>query len=228
MKEKQLLQSYPKPKYPRIVSKNLRTIEHRLIASERGQEFFDGDRNFGYGGFNYDGRWKSIAKEIIDNYGLTNGSKVLQVQCEKGFLLKDIKALNGKINVLGTETSGYALSHVTEGIKENVLLADVRNLPFENSLFDLVIALGVVYTFNLTDAIRALKEIQRVAKRKIFITLASYEDHNDYFLFKYWTLLGTMVLKKEEWIKVLRFCNYEGDYSFTNAESLELQQKGSF
>ena len=66
MKEYNLLGSYPKPTKPRFVGKNLRTIKHRIIASKRDFNFFDGNRNYGYGGFKYDGRWAPIAKKIIN------------------------------------------------------------------------------------------------------------------------------------------------------------------
>lgn len=228
IKEKNLLQNYPKPNSPRRVSKNLRTIQNRIIACKRDKNFFDGDRNSGYGGFKYDGRWKPIAKNIIDNYGLRDGSKVLQVQCEKGFLLQDIKSINSKIEVFGTETSDYALTQVHEDLRENVVIANATTLPFENDSFDLVIALGVVYTFNLVDIITVLKNIQRISKINSFITLASYEDEIDYFLFKYWTLLGTTILKKNEWRQVLQHCKFQGDYCFTNAETLELKEEKDF
>ena len=58
---------------------------------------------------------------------------------------------------------------------------------------------------------------------KSFINLASYEDKSDFWLFKQWSLLGTTILKKEEWKEVLKHCNYSGDYYFTNAKSLNLK-----
>ena len=76
MKEKNLLSKYPQPQMQRVVSEKLRTVEHRIVASKRGQEFFDGNRNCGYGGFTYDGRWKPIASDIISNYNLENNSNV--------------------------------------------------------------------------------------------------------------------------------------------------------
>ena len=68
MREINLLRGYPEPTKPRYVSNNLRTIRHRLIASKRDQRFFDGDREFGYGGYQYDGRWRQIASNIITTY----------------------------------------------------------------------------------------------------------------------------------------------------------------
>ena len=46
MKKFNLLGSYPNPKNKRYVSENLRTIKHRIIASYRGKEFYDGKRIF--------------------------------------------------------------------------------------------------------------------------------------------------------------------------------------
>ena len=45
MKKFNLLGSYPNPKNKRYVSENLRTIKHRIIASYRGKEFYDGKTN---------------------------------------------------------------------------------------------------------------------------------------------------------------------------------------
>ena len=91
MREFNLLEAYPNPSAPRCIGDNIRTIDHRIVASYREKNFFDGDRNFGYGGFKYDGRWKIIAKKICSEYKLNENSKFLQIGCEKGFLLHDIK-----------------------------------------------------------------------------------------------------------------------------------------
>ena len=64
MREFNALQGYPEPKQPRIVSPELRTIHQRIVASYRDQEFYDGDRNYGYGGFHYVGRWLPIVKNM--------------------------------------------------------------------------------------------------------------------------------------------------------------------
>ena len=84
MKKFNLLGSYPNPKNKRYVSENLRTIKHRIIASYRGKEFYDGKRIFGYGGFKYDGRWKIIADRICKRYNLNNDSSILQLSSKKG------------------------------------------------------------------------------------------------------------------------------------------------
>ena len=226
MREFNLLGEYPSPEKPRYVGSDLRTINHRIVATYRDKDFFDGNRNYGYGGFKYDGRWKSVAEKICNEYKLNNSSSFLQIGCEKGFLLKDLKDKYKKMRIEGIETSNYAIINSIPEAKENIKYCNnYTDLEYGDSEFDFIFALGVVYTHNLTDAIKCLREIQRVGKGKSFITLASYENKNDYWLFKQWSLLGTTVLHKDEWKKVLSHVNYSGDYSFTNAELLGLRAK---
>ena len=226
MREFNLLGEYPRPEKPRYVGSDLRTINHRIVATYRDKDFFDGNRNYGYGGFKYDGRWKSVAEKICNEYKLNNSLSFLQIGCEKGFLLKDLKDKYKKMRIEGIETSNYAITSSIPDAKENIKHCNnYTDLEYGDSEFDFIFALGVVYTHNLTNAIKCLREIQRVGKGKSFITLASYENRDDYWLFKQWSLLGTTILRKDEWRKVLSHVNYSGDYSFTNAELLGLRAK---
>jgi len=226
MREFNLLDNYPKLDQPRYVAKNLRTINHRIISGEREKDFFDGNRNYGYGGFTYDGRWKKVADKLSNEYGLNNKSAFLQLNSEKGFLLKDLKEKNSKMKIQGLETSNYAVENTVQEVKENVKkVTDYLSLGFKDKEFDFVMALGVIYTLTINDAIKVLKEIERVGKGKSFITLASYTNEDDYWLFKDWTLIGTTILKREEWVEVLKAANYSGDYFFTNSKTLNIQRK---
>ena len=85
MREFNLLEEYPKLNKPRYISDKTRTITNRIIASRRDEEFFDGDRNNGYGGYVYDGRWVSVANKISKEYILNENSKFLHINSEKGF-----------------------------------------------------------------------------------------------------------------------------------------------
>lgn len=226
MREFNLLADYPKPKEPRYAGSNLRTIEHRIIASYREKDFFDGHRNYGYGGFKYDGRWQKAAKKIVEEYNLNPGSSFLQFNCEKGFLVNDVKTIIPKGNVHGLETSDYALSTTMASVKKDIKkVSNYYNLDIKDDSYDFIIAMGVVYTYSLSDAIKCLKEIQRIGKGKSFITLASYTNEEDYWLFKDWTVIGTTLLKKEEWIEVLNHVDYTGDYYFANSQTLNLTRE---
>lgn len=218
MREFDALRGYPEPTTPRIVG--TRTIKNRITASYRGRSFYDGDRDDGYGGFVDDGRWKPIAQFMAEEYKLKRGSSVLQVGCDKGFLLSEFKSLG--MQVAGVENSGYAVSCAIPEIRANIRGARYTELPFEKR-FDLVIAIGAVYTLNLRGAINCLAEIVRLG-RKAFITLGAYESDEDYWLIRDWSLLGCTILRKDEWIEVLQHVAYTGDYKFNTAKSLRLQR----
>ena len=86
MREFNLLEGYPAPKTPRYVSSKLRKISNRIIATRRDEDFFDGDRNNGYGGYSYDGRWQNLASKIINEYNLKDDSNFLHINSLLSYL----------------------------------------------------------------------------------------------------------------------------------------------
>lgn len=69
------------------------TPEIIRLAKQFGKDFFDGDRKCGYGGYKYDGRWKSVVKRMKDYYKLPDNITILDIGCAKGFILYDFKEL---------------------------------------------------------------------------------------------------------------------------------------
>ena len=128
MREFNLLENYPNPKNPRLVNSKLRTIENRILASYRDINLYDGDRNNGYGGFVYDGRWVKIAKKICEEYILNSNSSFLHIGCEKGFLMHDMHGLYPKMKIVGLETSQYAINKSMPSIKKNIIHSGYINL----------------------------------------------------------------------------------------------------
>ena len=224
MREFDLLNIYPNLKN-RYVSKNSRTIKNRITASYKSKEFYDGHRSNGFGGYKYDGRWEKVAERIFSVYKLNKLAKILQIGCDKGFLIYDIKKIHPKAEIIGVENSKYAISKAPRKIKKNIIYSNFTELPFKNKYFDFVLAIGPVYSLNLTDAIKCLKEIKRVGKGKSFITLGSYENEREFKLFRYWTLLGSTILSKQDWKTVLKHVGYKGDYKFNTSKSLNLKLK---
>ena len=65
------------------------------VAKKYENQYWDGNRKFGYGGYRYiPGRLTEITKLLIARFKLTNKSKILDVGCGKGFLLYEIKKFN--------------------------------------------------------------------------------------------------------------------------------------
>ena len=80
-----------------------------------GYDYWDGSRQTGYGGYKYDGRWRTVADQLIEKYKLKDGAKILDVGCGKGFLLHDLQSQNPKIEVAGIDVSAYALENAIVG-----------------------------------------------------------------------------------------------------------------
>ena len=195
-----------------------RTVINKINAWELGKEYYDGKRLNGYGGFKYDGRWKKLLPKIIKKYKLKKGSKVLDLGCKKGFLLKDLNLLIPGIKSYGIENHSYALKKAVK-CNSKLIKSDYYTIPFKNKYFDFVIAFNSLYMQNLGDVIKSLKEIERVSK-KSYIVLASGENDEERNKFYRWTLIGTSILLKKEWKTLFKKIKFKGDYYFSSAKSL--------
>jgi len=195
-----------------------RTVINKMHAWELGKEYYDGNRLNGYGGFKYDGRWLKLLPQIIKKYKLTNKSKVLDLGCKKGFLLKDLNILLPGIKSYGIENHSYALKKAVN-CKSKLIRSEYTKLPFKKKSLDFVIAFNSLYMQNLGDVIKSLKEIERVSK-KSYIVLASGENNEERNKFYKWTLIGTSILLKKEWKKLFKKIKFNGDYYFSSAKSL--------
>lgn len=213
---------YPHSRAKRVVKKGIRTIHNRIKAFELGYDYYDGDRENGYGGFKYDGRWATIMPDIIKRYNLTNDSSVLDLGCKKGFFMHDLKQALPGIKVCGIENHPYPIENAMESVKNDIILGEYEQLPFEDNEFDFILGFAAIYMLNLRGVIRAIKEIQRVGKGRSYITLGAYHSQEGKELFSMWTLLGTTNLHVDEWLEVFKVTGYTGDYFFTTAESLNL------
>ena len=211
---------YFNPNTERKVAK--RTLANKLAAWRLDEEYYDGARENGYGGFAYDGRWKTIIPRLIERYGLTPESRVLEVGCKKGFFLHDLKEMLPGITVKGVENHPYPIEHGMESVRSNMILAPYQDLPFEDGSFDFVLAFSSVYMLHLGDTAQALREISRVG-RQSYVTLGAYRTPADRDLFLDWTLIGTTILHTDEWLELFEAVGYRGDYYFTTAESLNLK-----
>ena len=205
----------------KIISKN-RDIRNKITAWNLDKQYYDGKRENGYGGFNYDGRWLKLLPKIIKRYKLNSQSKVLDIGCKKGFLIFDLKKLIPGIKVFGIENHEYPIKKSNLKIRNKIFLKNYYDLKnFRNNQFDLVIGFNSIYMQNLGDIIKTLKGIERISKNS-YVSLASYVKKKEREKFLDWTLLGTTILTKTEWKKVFKIIGFNGDYYFSDAGKLNL------
>jgi SAM-dependent methyltransferase len=195
-----------------------RTVINKYHAWQLGKEYYDGSRLNGYGGFKYDGRWLKLLPKLLKKYKITNKSKVLDLGCKKGFLLKDLNILLPGIKSYGIENHPYALKKAVK-CKSKLIRSEYTKLPFKDKYFDFVIAFNSLYMQNLGDVIKSLKEIERVSKNS-YVVLASGENDVERNKFYRWTLIGTTILLKKEWKMLFKKIKFTGDYYFSSAKSL--------
>jgi ubiquinone/menaquinone biosynthesis C-methylase UbiE len=185
------------------------------IAKQYEEDYWDGDRRYGYGGYDYiPGRWKSVAEALIKNYNLKSGSKVLDVGCGKGFLLYEMKLLIPELDIKGIDISKHGLRNAKKEVKPFLKKHKAQDsLPFEDNKFDLVISLGTLHNLRIFDLEKSLKEIERVG-RQGYIMLESYRNEQELFNLQCWALTAESFFDEEEWVWLYSYFNYTGDYEF--------------
>ena len=185
------------------------------IAKQYEEKYWDGDRRYGYGGYRYlPGRWQPVAEGLIQEYGLTDQSSVLDLGCGKAFLLHELKLLLPGLRISGIDISEHGLNNATAAVQPHLLKQKVQDpLPFGNQEFDLVISLGTFHNLRLFELKTALSEMERVGKRA-YLMLESYRNEKELFNLQCWALTAESFFDVSEWIWLYRHFGYTGDYEF--------------
>ncbi len=151
--------------------------------------------------------------ELLKGCKVVKGKRALDVGCGVG-ATACMLAKNYGCNVTGIDITPRMVSRSRErAAKENLsqiatfLTADVRNLPFEDGLFDIVIAESVLIFVD--DKERAIKEMLRVTKPGGYIGLneASWtlpdppKEAVDFTISTFGA--GAEMLTSDDWIKLL-------------------------
>lgn len=184
------------------------------VAKEYGFDYWDGDRKYGYGGYRYDGRWRSVAERIAEHYQLKPGQKVLDVGCGMAHLLYELTQVVPGLVVNGIDISQYALIHAKEEIRDWLQYGQAQNIPFIDNEFDLVISLTTLHNLKVYDLKRAVKEIGRVSKGNSYIMVESFRNDREEVNMLYWQLTCASYYSVDEWEWLYREWGYTGDYSF--------------
>jgi ubiquinone/menaquinone biosynthesis C-methylase UbiE len=204
------------PKIARDFNARLKNKEeNRRIALKFGFEFFDGSREQGYGGYHYDGRWVPVARRLAARYGLNAGSRVLDIGCAKGFLIKDLLDLVPGIDVVGLDISAYAIENAHPDASGRLMLASCDQLPFSDNSFDLALSINTAHNLSEEGCFQSLLEMQRVSPKAAFFQVDAYRNESERQIFEDWMLTAKTYLTPEKWLKLLARAGYTGDYYWT-------------
>ena len=211
--ELNLLKNYPKSK--RDLDVRAKKKDNKIISTARkfGKEFFDGDRDYGYGGFSYNPKyWQPVIPDFKQQYNLSSESKVLDVGCAKGFMMHDFLKIIPGIEINGIDVSEYAIKNCMTSVKGFAEVANANKLPFKDKSFDLVISINTIHNLDLNECINSIKEIQRVSRNYSFITVDAYNSEDEKKRMYDWNLTAKTIMSVKDWKKLFKEIGYNGDY----------------
>jgi ubiquinone/menaquinone biosynthesis C-methylase UbiE len=185
------------------------------VAKEYGYHYWDGDRKYGYGGYNYiPGYHTDLAKKIIKKYKLNNNSKILDVGCGKGFLAYEIKRIIKSEYIYGTDISTYAKKNALKDFKNNIKIHNLTNkFLYKNNYFDLVLCTNVLHNLRIEEIVLALQEINRISKKQ-FVCVESYRNEKEQFNLQCWALTAETLVDVKTWKWILKLSKFKGNYEF--------------
>jgi ubiquinone/menaquinone biosynthesis C-methylase UbiE len=218
MAEVNLLRALPQTKrniQKRAEAKNETVV---AIAKQFGEMYWDGPREYGYGGYRYDGRWRPVARDIIVHFGLKPGMRVLDVGCGKGFLVKDLMLECPGLEAFGIDISLYALMRCEKEVVGRLHLGSADQLPFPDRSFDAVISINTLHNLTRDRVIIALKEVERLAPGRGFVQVDAYYTPAQRELFMQWVLTAEFHGYPEQWLEVFKEAGYTGDWYWTVLE----------
>jgi len=208
-----LLKNYPQSKRDPLARQDALTDKMRLIARQFGEDFFDGERLYGYGGFQYFSRfWQPVIPDFSQHFNLTSESKVLDVGCAKGFMLFDFTELIPGIDVQGIDISEYAIQNGKPEVQSKLTVGNAIHLPYEDNSFDIVFSINTVHNLERKECAIALQEIMRVSKGKAFITVDAYRNDEEKERMFAWNLTAKTIMHVDEWKAFFKEIGYTGDY----------------
>ena len=216
MREINLLKRYPSGKRDIKKRSHQKTEDHIRISRMFDKDYFDGGREYGYGGYKYDGRWRPVAQDIIESWGLKSGMRVLDIGCAKGFLVKDLMIECPGLEVFGLDISEYALKNCEPEVIGRLHLGDMVSLPFPDKSFDAIICINTLHNLDRVGCIAAIREIERVGARGVsYIQVDSYRTENEKDLFEDWVLTARTHHYPKDWEMLFAEAGYSGEYSWT-------------
>jgi len=192
---------------------------NRAAALKFEAEYFDGSREQGYGGYDYDGRWVPIARDLVGHFELRPGDRILDIGCAKGFLVKDLMAVCPGLEVFGLDVSHYALTHAEPEVAGRLVRGTADRLPFADRSFQAVLCVNVIHNFERERCIAALREIERLAPGHGYVQVDAYRTEAEREVFLAWALTAVTFMRPEEWRALFTEAGYTGDYYWTILEA---------
>lgn len=201
-------------RFPRVERElGTRTEAHRVVARRFGQEFFDGTRETGYGGYKYDGRWQAVALRLAHHYGLVErDARVLDIGCAKGFLVSDFRAIG--VKATGIDVSAYAIEHsIASRYTFQADAMEVLSWAPPSKLLDLVVSINTLHNLTREQLARILPALSKMS-REVYITVDAWHNDEERARMEAWNLTAKTMMHVAEWKRFFGEVGYRGDFGW--------------
>lgn len=183
-------------------------------ALKYSESYWDGDRIHGYGGYKYDGRWSSVASNLVETFRLNDQASILDLGCGKGHLLYELWHQNNSFHIEGIDISQYAINNAKSELGKRVRCDDLRNNNWiGNKNWDMLLSINVLHNLEIRDLFEALEKIETSAKQK-YIVVESYETELDLLNLQCWSLTCKSFYSVKDWEWIFKKTGYTGSYEF--------------
>lgn len=94
----------------------------------------------------------------------------LDIGCGDGSLMIKVNP-DKKFKVVGMDLYKPSLEKAKKsGVYEKVILGDLKKINFPNKTFDVVLASQVIEHLSKSDALRLIRKLEKIAKRRVILT----------------------------------------------------------
>jgi len=97
-------------------------------------------------------------------------------------------------------------------------MGSADDLPFPDDSFDLVLSINTLHNLPRPRLIKALREMRRVSRGRMFVQVDSYRTPAQKALFEEWVLTAEFHGYPDDWLDVFEEAGYDGDYAWTILE----------
>jgi protein-L-isoaspartate(D-aspartate) O-methyltransferase len=184
------------------------------LAIQYDLDYWDGNRQSGYGGYRYDGRWRKVADAMVATYGIKPNMRILDIGCGKGFLLHDFAEACPGIEIAGLDISRYAVEHAMGSVKPHLKEGTAAKLPWPDDHFDLIVSINTLHNLYINDLWSALMEIERVGRGTRYICVEAYRTEREKVNLMYWQLTCRAFHTPAEWEWIFSMTGYSGDHEY--------------
>ena len=227
--EQDLLRSYPSSTESRakrisaMHPKNMGTIsdlivKEKLIREARnyGKEYFDGNRLYGYGGYQYDPKyWSEVAKDFVEHFSIPKDSSILDIGCAKGYFLFELQQILNNPCLNGIDISTYAINCAHPLLNAKLNNACISTLFESNKTYDYIFAINLLSELSYEMLIPSLQMIERLSLKSSYINLLTWNSESEREMIDAWNITSRSILTRAEWLRILQKASYKGYYSFT-------------